>query len=167
MFGIGLPELLLIMGLGLVVLGPDKLPDLAKQLAKGMVELKRTANSLKQSLQEELEDENGNLPVVDDLRENAGQPWYGLDGKGAPPSDKLPDGFDEFGVINTSSPGEDFVGVNDPADAIPAAEGEVGSEENGAAEQVKVTEPVSEPISPAVAESVTVETVNKPEEPAA
>lgn len=53
MFGIGLPELLLIMGLGLVVLGPDKLPDLAKQLAKGMVELKRTANSLKASLQEE------------------------------------------------------------------------------------------------------------------
>ena len=120
MFGIGLPELLLIMGLGLIVLGPDKLPDLAKQLAKGMVELKRTANSLKDSLQEEMKDEDG-TPLLDDLTENAGQPWRGLDGKGGMPTDNLPEGFDEFGVINTSAPGKDF-GVNDPADAPVAAE---------------------------------------------
>lgn len=114
MFGIGLPELLLIMGLGLVVLGPDKLPDLAKQLAKGMVELKRTANSLKHSLQEEMEDEDDDSPLLDDLSETAGQPWRGLDGKGGLPSDKLPKGFDEFGVINTAS--EDNGGVNPPVD---------------------------------------------------
>ena len=32
MFGIGMPELLLILGLALIVLGPKKLPELAKTL---------------------------------------------------------------------------------------------------------------------------------------
>ena len=168
MFGIGLPELLLIMGLGLVVLGPDKLPDLAKQLAKGMVELKRTANSLKASLQEELEEENGGSPLLDDLRENAGQPWRGLDGKGGVPSDKLPEGFDEYGVINTESPGNDFVGVNDPADAPGPAEAavETGAEE-GSDEQVAAKESVSELAPAPDSETVAAETPNQQDKPAA
>jgi len=53
MFGIGLPELILIMAIALIVVGPDKLPELAKTLAKQMVELKRAANALKDSLHEE------------------------------------------------------------------------------------------------------------------
>ena len=61
MFGIGLPELILILGLALIVVGPDKLPDMAKSIAKQLLELKKTANSLKESLQEEL-DEEGQRP---------------------------------------------------------------------------------------------------------
>ncbi|NOX25355.1 MAG: hypothetical protein GXP59_04460 [Deltaproteobacteria bacterium] len=53
MFGIGLPELILIMGVALIVVGPDKLPDLAKTLARQMMELKKAANSLKDSLSED------------------------------------------------------------------------------------------------------------------
>ena len=53
MFGIGLPEMLLIMALALIVVGPDKLPDLARSLAKGLMELKKTAESLKTSFSEE------------------------------------------------------------------------------------------------------------------
>jgi len=53
MFGIGLPELILIMAVALIVVGPDKLPELAKTLAKQMVELKRAANTLRESLQDE------------------------------------------------------------------------------------------------------------------
>ncbi len=53
MFGIGLPEFILIMALALIVVGPDKLPDLAKSVAKGILELKKTANTLKESLSEE------------------------------------------------------------------------------------------------------------------
>ncbi len=56
MFGIGLPELILIMALALIVVGPDKLPDLAKSLAKQFLELKKTANALKDSLQEEMKE---------------------------------------------------------------------------------------------------------------
>lgn len=53
MFGIGLPEMLLIMALALIVIGPDKLPDLARSLAKGLLDLKKTAESLKTSMAEE------------------------------------------------------------------------------------------------------------------
>lgn len=53
MFGIGLPELILIMAVALIVVGPEKLPDLARGLAKQFFELKKAAGVLKDSLQEE------------------------------------------------------------------------------------------------------------------
>ena len=37
MFGIGMPELLLILGLALIVLGPKKLPELAKALGSRVI----------------------------------------------------------------------------------------------------------------------------------
>lgn len=55
MFGIGLPEMLLIFALALIVVGPDKLPDLARSVAKGILELKKTAEGLKDSM-----DKDGN-----------------------------------------------------------------------------------------------------------
>ncbi|GAB6192374.1 twin-arginine translocase TatA/TatE family subunit [Desulfocastanea catecholica] len=63
MFGIGLPEMILILALALIVVGPDKLPDLARSMAKGLVELKKTAEGLKASFTEE-----GN--PLDEIREN-------------------------------------------------------------------------------------------------
>jgi len=59
MFGIGLPELILIMAVALIVVGPEKLPDLAKALGKGIVELKKAAASLKESFEEEDEKQPG------------------------------------------------------------------------------------------------------------
>ncbi len=53
MFGIGLPEMIVILAVALIVVGPDKLPELARSLAKGAVELKRTMNQLKNNLTEE------------------------------------------------------------------------------------------------------------------
>lgn len=53
MFGIGLPEMILILALALIVVGPDKLPDLARSLAKGIMELKKTAEGLKEQLKAE------------------------------------------------------------------------------------------------------------------
>jgi Tat protein translocase TatB subunit len=53
MFGIGMPELLLILAVALIVIGPKKLPDLAKSLGKAMGEFKRATNDLKQSIEQE------------------------------------------------------------------------------------------------------------------
>ncbi len=47
--------MILICALALIVVGPDKLPDLARSIAKGVQELKKTVSGLKESLTEELE----------------------------------------------------------------------------------------------------------------
>ena len=53
MFGIGLAEMILILALALIVVGPDKLPELARSVAKGVLELKKTVSTLKEDLAEE------------------------------------------------------------------------------------------------------------------
>src|SRR5262247_2764797 len=44
MFGLGMQELLVILVIALIVVGPKKLPDIAKSLGRGLAEFKRTAD---------------------------------------------------------------------------------------------------------------------------
>ncbi len=53
MFGIGFPELLLIMAIALIVLGPKRLPDIARALGRGFSEFKRATDELKNTFEEE------------------------------------------------------------------------------------------------------------------
>ena len=55
MFGIGPQELLVILIVGLLVLGPKRLPEIARSLGKGLAEFRRASSDLRQSLA--LEDE--------------------------------------------------------------------------------------------------------------
>jgi len=68
MFGIGLPEMIVILAVALIVVGPEKLPDLARSVAKWMFELKRTVNQVKDSLTDE---ENLLGSVQSDLKKTA------------------------------------------------------------------------------------------------
>ena len=54
MFGIGFPELLLILALALIVIGPKRLPDIARALGRGFTEFKRATDELKSSFNEEI-----------------------------------------------------------------------------------------------------------------
>jgi len=65
MFGIGMPEVLLILAVALIVIGPKKLPDLAKSLGKAIGEFKKATHELKQSI-----DINGDLKDVKDKFED-------------------------------------------------------------------------------------------------
>jgi sec-independent protein translocase protein TatA len=55
MFGIGPQELIVILVIGLLVLGPKRLPEIARSLGRGLTEFRRASTDLRQSLA--LEDE--------------------------------------------------------------------------------------------------------------
>ncbi len=54
MFGLGMGEIIIILVLALVLLGPQKLPDAAKQLGKGLREFRKATEDLKSQFETEL-----------------------------------------------------------------------------------------------------------------
>ncbi len=56
MFGLGMPELIVILVVALVVIGPKKLPDIARGLGRAMREFRRATDDIK---------DNFNLEAMD------------------------------------------------------------------------------------------------------
>jgi sec-independent protein translocase protein TatB len=88
MFGLSFGELAIIAILALLLLGPDKIPETARMLAKGLKDLRRATDDLKEQIGTE-------LTVVEEVKRTVTGALAGaLDAAGAspaaPPSAPLP-----------------------------------------------------------------------------
>lgn len=53
MFGLGFQEVLLILLIALIVVGPGKLPDLARALGRGLAEFRKATSDLKSTFEQD------------------------------------------------------------------------------------------------------------------
>jgi Tat protein translocase TatB subunit len=61
MFDIGMPEMIMIFIVALLVVGPKKLPEIAKAHGKGLGELKKSFQDVKDSVQEEFKESTSEI----------------------------------------------------------------------------------------------------------
>ena len=59
MFGMGMPEIILILAIALIVIGPRKLPDLGRSLGRAMREFRKATNEFKASI--DVDDDLGSV----------------------------------------------------------------------------------------------------------
>lgn len=64
MFGIGIQELIIIAIIALLIVGPKKLPDLAKTLGKGFSEFKKATEGVTEDLKDAVKEDDS--PKNDD-----------------------------------------------------------------------------------------------------
>ena len=55
MFGIGLPEMIVIAIVALVFIGPKNLPGVLRSVGRGLVQLKRATNEVRTTVQDEMD----------------------------------------------------------------------------------------------------------------
>jgi TatA/E family protein of Tat protein translocase len=77
MFGIGMTELIVILAIALVVLGPKKLPEIARSLGRGLAEFRRASSEMRREF----------LDVTDESRPmTPAAPAPPAEGAAAPPA---------------------------------------------------------------------------------
>lgn len=65
MFGIGTTEVLIVLVIALLLLGPKEIPKIARTIGRGMRELERAKDELKQTIEFEAEKDNPDSPETD------------------------------------------------------------------------------------------------------
>ena len=99
MFGIGMTELMVILVIGLLVIGPKKLPELARSLGKGLAEFRRASTEMRREF----------LEVADGVR---------IDPPPRKPAETEPEKTGETKPAETK-PGEPKPGEPKPAETKP------------------------------------------------
>jgi Tat protein translocase TatB subunit len=75
MFGIGFSELVVILAVALIVLGPERLPEVARMLGRAYAQLRRASEEFQNTIHQDLaalerqEDANRNKAIAQEIRE--------------------------------------------------------------------------------------------------
>jgi TatA/E family protein of Tat protein translocase len=90
MFELSLPHILLLLAIALVVIGPKKLPDIAKTLGKMFGEFQRAADDLKREIKTASEIKPGNEPEQKPQEDKPPEPAASPEKDAAAPDAKTP-----------------------------------------------------------------------------
>jgi TatA/E family protein of Tat protein translocase len=120
MFGIGPMELVVIVVVALLIFGPQRLPEFARTLGKGLAEFRRASNELRQTLAlDELQH---------DLRKTMNQATSPPPVRPAQAGDTLPTGSGSTAPPAPGSPGDTAAGAGatrtpsaSPSESVPEA----------------------------------------------
>ena len=106
MFGIGLPEMIVIAIVALVFIGPKNLPGVMRSVGRGLVQLKRATNEVRTTVQDEMDQIERDIDLKD-VREAATDLKKDFDG--------VKSGLDPLSMNRISS-GEQLEAVADVMD---------------------------------------------------
>jgi len=87
MFGIGMTEMIVIAVIGLIVLGPKRLPELARTLGRTLAEFRRSANDLRREFSGVMDETRIDPPVLPPKKP---EPQSSGEGAGAPAAEARP-----------------------------------------------------------------------------
>lgn len=85
MFNIGFPELLLILAVALLVVGPSKLPELARSIGKAFGQFKRMADDVRDTIDQEVAVEEKKEEIEENKEEKKEIPPQGEESKSHEP----------------------------------------------------------------------------------
>jgi TatA/E family protein of Tat protein translocase len=122
MFGMGMPEILMILAIALVVIGPRKLPDLGRSLGRALREFRKATSEFKSSL--DIEDDLGDVrrsfrEMNTDLKSTLSTAAFGDKSKARPQPETDPPPGTPPPSSGVGEPADPTSGAGAPEDAPP------------------------------------------------